>query len=355
MNRRYVADMLKTWPIILPLLLSMAAGAQTPSGEPDEPLEEVLVSARQWEVLEEDQDSWVDDSYAYASERTQALAEWMDGFFGDPTYDLEKAESHLRLRYSTSYNPEDDFNNKLRLRGKLKLPSTSERLSLVFSGEDGDDPVLPDNRRTDLPGESDSQAGLVYNISEIERNRYDLTLGLTSSGLKPGARFRRDAPIWESYEYRYTQRLEWEIDEGFYTTGRVNLNRALSNSQLARWSNRIIYGEETEGAEWRSTLSLSRRLVPGPKNRERVNSVFASVRGETDDANAINYSAGFLFRRQVYRPFIFVELEPAYHYRTRPEEGGNNTWGVLLRFEFLLKKDLVDKAAEVFATNEGGG
>ena len=41
---------------------------------------------------------------------------------------------------------DDDYNNKVRLRGKLQLPRLSKRLNLVFSGEDGDD--LTDDERT---------------------------------------------------------------------------------------------------------------------------------------------------------------------------------------------------------------
>ena len=83
--------------------------------------------------------NWVDTSHAYATNQTQALTQWMDNFFGDPNYDIEKAESLVRLEWVNDWDQEDNYNTKLRLRGKLQLPKVSKRLNLVFSGEDGDE------------------------------------------------------------------------------------------------------------------------------------------------------------------------------------------------------------------------
>ncbi|MCB1732863.1 MAG: hypothetical protein KDI21_20505, partial [Halieaceae bacterium] len=95
-------------------------------------------------------DNWVDDSHAYATEQAQALTQWMDDYFGDPNYELEAAESFLRLDFSTDWDQDDGNNNQVRLRGKLQLPKVSRRLNLVFSDESGDE-FLDDRdvRKTD--------------------------------------------------------------------------------------------------------------------------------------------------------------------------------------------------------------
>ncbi len=82
--------------------------------------------------------TWMDDSHAFATERAQELTEWMDGFFGDPVYELEKPESLMRLEWENTWDQQDNSNTRLRLRGKVRLPRLSERLSIIFSGEDGD-------------------------------------------------------------------------------------------------------------------------------------------------------------------------------------------------------------------------
>lgn len=279
--------------------------------------------------------NWVDESHAFATDRAQALTEWMDDFFGDPNYDLDRAESQVRIQWRNSWNEEDDYKTKLRLRGKLQLPKISQRLNLVFNGEDGDD-IVTDERTED-------SAGLLYNVDEHSGSRLDLTLTASSSSLRPGIRYRVKGQIFpdDDYFYRYTQRVEWEKDEGFYTTGQLNLDYALSSSRLARWSNRVVYGEETEGAEWRSAISLSKRRKSRLNGNQRVVSYFAAIDGYTDPELIENYTVGVVFRRQIYRKFFFIELEPSYMFRKRFEDDDREgLWNVVLRFEIALEKDL---------------
>ncbi|MEH6634883.1 MAG: hypothetical protein V7700_05155 [Halioglobus sp.] len=278
--------------------------------------------------------NWVDTSHAYATNQTQALTQWMDNFFGDPNYDIEKAESLVRLEWVNDWDQEDNYNTKLRLRGKLQLPKVSKRLNLVFSGEDGDE--LSEDER-----QNDDQVGLLYNVAERQRSRVDLTLGITSSDVRPGIRFRNQGPITDLYGYRYTQRLQYETDEGFYTTGQVNLDRSMGESKLIRWSNRIVYGEETDGAEWRTRLSYNQRVRPAHKKHQLVISYFGSINGVSDPSYTKNYRLGMLFRRQVYRQFLFMELEPSYNFRRRKiEEQRDGAWNIVIRFEVALQRDL---------------
>lgn len=289
--------------------------------------------------------SWVDAGHSVAAETTQALAEWMDEFFGDPTYDLEQAESLLRLKWKNRFDQEDGYDTKLRLGGKIQLPRISKRLNLVFSGEDGDDLGRIDEPGSGLTETEENQAGLVYTITDDTRDRFDLTLGVNSSGLRPGARYRLQGPLGDTFGYRYTQRLEWEWDEGFYTTGRLDLNRALSEKDLVRLANRLVYGEETDGLEWRSTLSYNHRMSHRGGRRYQINTLFASVLGSTDPSYTRNYSFGALFRRQVFRKYLFVELEPSYNFRKDSEdESRYGAWTVLLRFEIMFREDLARRA-----------
>ena len=64
--------------------------------------------------------TWVDSSHAYATNQAQALVEWMDAFFGDQTYNLEQAESYLRLEFIEDWDQDDGNKFKVRLRGKVQ-------------------------------------------------------------------------------------------------------------------------------------------------------------------------------------------------------------------------------------------
>lgn len=286
------------------------------------------------------EENWVDDSHSYATEQAQALTEWMDNYFGEPNYELEAAESFLRLDFSTDWDQDDGNNNQIRLRGKLQLPKLSKRLNLVFSDESGDE-FDPDRSERQL----DDNVGLVYEVTESNRSRFDLTAGLKWFGVRPGVRYRFQDSFSDLYSYRLTQRIQWETDEGFYSTSQAELNRAMGENTFLRWNNRVVYGEETKGTEWVTRLSLfERRRTLSRKQKVGIN-YFAAVNGVTDPESYVrNYRMGVLFRRQVYRKFLFLEIEPAYNYRKRdPDDKRQFAWSIGLTLQVALERDLARK------------
>jgi hypothetical protein len=288
--------------------------------------------------------TWIDTSHSFATNQTLALAQWMDDFFGDPEYDADRAESFLRLQFQGDWDQEDDESFRVRLRGRVQLPKLSKRLSLVFSGEDGDE--LTEDER-----DGEDTVGLQVEISESRRSRWDATLGFTSSGLRPGVRFRRQDVINEKNSYRFTQRVQWEDDDGFYTTGQVDLNHFIDEDDALRWSNRVVYGEETDGAEWRTRLAWrQRRDIDG--KRPYALSYFGAINGVTDPSSYVkNYRLGVEFRRKIYRDFLFFEVEPSWNYRRRNYDDDRDTaWAIMLRLEVALQRDLMRKKSE----GEGG-
>ena len=57
-----------------------------------------------------------------------------------------------------------------------------------------------------------------------------------------------------------------------------------------------------------------------------------------------NYKLGFLFRRQIYRNFLFMELQPAYNYRRRnADEQRRGVWSIVFKLEIALERDLRQK------------
>ncbi len=276
--------------------------------------------------------TWVDTTHAYATNQAQALTEWMDDFFGDQNYDLERPESLLRLEWGNTWDQEDGSKSRLRLRGKLQLPALSERLNLVFSGDDGD--TLEEDER-----DSVDDVGVFYKLGERTRSRVDLTLGVDWGELTPGVRYRNQGPVGDLYRYRFTQRLEYESDEGLHSTSELNLDHALAENKLLRWGSRAIYGEETEGVEWRTRLAVRQRFETPTLHDPFVFSYFATVKGVSDPNYIKNYRFGILFRRQVFRRYFFAEIEPSYNLRKREGESRDGVWNVTLRFEILLEPD----------------
>lgn len=296
-----------------------------------------------WEAAAPEQDpnepaiNWVDTSHAALTDQAQRMTEWMDDFFGDPEYILEQAESQLRLEFFERYETDRGNDFKVRLRGKLQLPKVSQRLNLVFSGEESE---LDSEEEREVSNES----GLQYQLGDQEqdkRSRFDLTLGYSSGHLRPGVKYRNQGSIDDRHSYRYLQRLQYEDGENFYTIAQLDLNRSIDEDSIVRWGNRIIYGEKTEGVEWRTGLTLRQRLNTDSTRPVAIN-YFTSVNGVTRDKDYVkNYRLGFRWRRQVYRDYLFVEIEPSYNYiRREYEDKRNSVLGIVLRLEFALERDL---------------
>lgn len=282
-------------------------------------------------------ESWVDISHTVAADSAQALVEWTDNFFGDPTYDLEKAESFLRLEFENEWDEEKGNDFGVRLRGKVQLPKISQRVDLLFS--DDDTAAGDREERSDLDSVS-----LQVNVRENKRSRLDGTLGWSSGAPKPGVRFRIEDDINKQNSYRYVQRLQWANDEDFFTLGQVDLFRVLDSDDMVRWSNRAKWGQETDGVEWRTRLSLFQRYYEDTKRPMAFNH-FLTIRGETrPDSYVQNYALGTVFRRQIYRDFLFFEFEPSANYRQPGyDEDRDLVWQVVLRLEIHLARDLVKR------------
>ena len=318
---------------------SVEAKAETPEDQiggwqPLAPDEEEILEEIQVEHQEEDV-NWVDDSHAYVTDQAQALTEWMDEYFGDTNNDLEKAESLLRLEVADDWESDEGHDLSVRLRGKLQMPRVSRRLNLVFSGDDSD--VVDSEDR-----ESENQVALQYQLGEERtRSRIDLTMGFASGNLRPGVKYRNEAPIDERHSYRFLERLQYEDGEGFFSISQLDLNRVRDEDSVWRWSNRGEWGEHTDGVEWRTRLSLRKRYNPDSKRPYAIN-YFGTIRGVTrPDSYVKNYRVGLTWRKQVYRDFLFMELEPTYNFR-RPnlDEDRDGVWGLQVRFEIALERDL---------------
>jgi hypothetical protein len=262
------------------------------------------------------------------------LASWIDNFFSEPRTDIESADSLLRLTYENRWQQDDGSSEAIKLRGKIHLPGINKRLSLIFEDEDGDD----SEERTDLDtlsSDSEStQLSLQYKAREGTRVRVDYGLGISSSFKgKAKVRYRYQLPWSETTTHRLTETLYFVDGDGFGLRSHYELDYAITDSRLVRWSNKARFAEDIEGVEWSTRLSLARRL-----NKKRGASLFTWVSGETrPEYLTKSYGLGLLFRRDFYRSWLFLEVEPAYAWRKKSTElSRNGEWLFAFRVEMLI-------------------
>ena len=284
--------------------------------------------------VSESADGWVEGGHRYAARKADEMTQWVDNFFGNDERDLEQAYSRLRLR--TIYDWDDRLDNeiKVRLGGKVSLPQISERLDLVFRGEDMDG--FNDRGVEDA---DEDRIGLQYEVGPADRRngRFKLTVGFGSSGPKPGIKYVYQDALAETVNFRFTQRFTYDLGEGGYGSSRFVVDKALRERELIRAYTRFLYGEKTEGTEWSTSLSYARGWE-GASGRVGASWLYIGADGQTEPYDFVkNYKVGMRIRRQAYKDFLFWEIEPSYNWRIdEPYFNREGAWRIELRLEFLL-------------------
>ena len=233
-------------------------------------------------------------------------------------------------------------NFRVSVGGKVNLPQISKRLDLVFRGDDPADDINGQQDQSQSPIALQLQVGK----REETRHRFDLTLGVGSGGPKPGARYRYAIDFNDKNSLQFTERVQYEFDDGVISTSRLVLDHQLADNALLRSYSRVLWGEATDGVEASSSLQWIKfwqRQPPSSRGTdERGLMVYGEVSGQTEPYEYVsNYRVGFRYRRQTYRRYLFLEFEPSYNWRVdEPYDERAGAWKVEVRFEFLLFDDL---------------
>lgn len=266
------------------------------------------------EVAEKDKDGffglgWLDATQSFSSTRADALASQLDRFFGVERSDLEAAYSSLRLIPELRFHENEGVDPRLRLRGRLYLPRISERLSLIFSEDQGEGTsYYTQNRVFDEP--QSTRVNVELKLNDSRKHRFDFRVGLRSSmKLRTSVRYRYESPVSETLSNRLSETLYFIDGRGFGSFTQYQLDRGLSDTSLLRWSSEYRHEEKLDGDEWSTSLSYLRR-----QNDSTGVSYFARMAGNVEQSYIELYQVGVRWRGNVARPWLFWEFSPGYQW-----------------------------------------
>ena len=277
------------------------------------------------------EEPWIDARHKDLNKRADAFANWVDDFFGHARSVQDSPASIIRIRPQFEWDEEEDTDWKIRATGRLYLPKTNDRLSLVFLGQDEEftDEFYDPAATTD----GDSTIGLEYRIRDEDRHQTSLFAGMKAGPKgKLGARYRYQAPFLKRNRFRFSEEFFWIGGDGFGTLTRADIDRTLSSSTLLRWANKAEYSEESNGVEWNSRVAWIKRLDENAAFR-----AFTFIRGETDPEILKSRGFGVAYRRTFLRDWLFWEVEPRYAWRKRrPGKDREGVAMVTLRLELII-------------------
>ena len=116
-------------------------------------------------------------------------------------------------------------------------------------------------RRTRAGDEDDpsqSQIGLQVLLDESAggNHRTDFTVVIRCG--QAGVKYRSRRFWGSNTSFRFSQRAQYDFDDGAFATTKVDIDYALSRRSLIRSQNRLLYGEKSDGAEWSSNIGVVR-------------------------------------------------------------------------------------------------
>ncbi|HEX9050150.1 MAG TPA: hypothetical protein VF841_06400 [Anaeromyxobacter sp.] len=309
-------------------------------------------------------DTWLDAGHAFIEQRIFAPILRLDRFFSDERdIEPEREQSFLRWRNEVRFT-EDSKRPSFAtgLRATLRLPGLDRRLKrlrLVIAGDTRDaiDKLFPrqpspgtpvDQTQADQDTVGAGDAGLRYFLLDTLAYHADLGAGALVQ-LPPGVygrlRFRWAFPVGKLFLSRLALIGFWRSDVKFGTTASAELDRPVSSSLLFRLSGGGTRSERSKGIEWGSELAAIVPLPPSSAAQLAVATGGATEAWVVAPDPATGVARAFRtpqpdrtrvyarLRTDVYRRWIFVELEPEIAWPWTPERGRYSAWGLALRLE----------------------
>lgn len=264
---------------------------------------------------EEDDATAVDTMHKGITSAIVAPSQWLDSFFGDPSYEIENNRTRLKVRLGALTEKGDGTGYVAKVGFRLALPRTNKRLNLIVGGDADDDSELANNRADNIREETagtDSEnavAGLQYFLRRTARDNLSTLTGFRARGGQPvgilGARYRRSFPF-ETWQARFTQRVQWFTDNGFVVPSRLDFEQDIRENQLFR---QTLYGtwfENESGYFYGVSLALRQRL-----GSERALIYEWDNQFETRPTNRLEETSLRLrYRQAVWREWLKFDLMP---------------------------------------------
>lgn len=243
-----------------------------------------------------------------------ATAHWFDGLFGTRRYDQDSDATFGRVGLYGLWDRQDGFDPKLRLRARLAMPATKNRLGLLF-GHVNEREIVEDTQ----PG---AGASLPSSFEDVEDDAWLLGLGYSKqSGLTNGfdfgagiqigtpvdpyvkSSYRRNVIFSDATALRARQTVFWRDSRGYGETTEIDLDQLLTPHLLLRWDNSGTLAQDVRRLEWTSALIAFHSLG----NRRAIAYTGFASGVMNSDVPLTNYGVELRYRQQFLREWLFIE------------------------------------------------
>lgn len=271
----------------------------------------------------------------------QNTGEGLDRFFGSEDLDIISKKSHLTIQAPATFYGDAKMQSKWKFRLQIDLPKTNHRWKLFLSSFDEEEGVGENNPQLDEErsvNNKESRLGGRFLVTN-EKNR----LAKVDTGVKFVNGIQLNPFI--SYEDRYqaelthaiSSRSQYEFylenEDGLAWEAKQTFDKPLSKQHLLRSQSDISW--------WRKDqeVDLTQRFIYFYQpNKFRANAYYVNGYWQADnqamDFNAV--AVGMAWREQLYKDWLFAELEPRVTWLQKPE---NRLGSPNYSLRFMLEMD----------------
>jgi hypothetical protein len=288
---------------------------------------------------------WVDRSQRWLFQSVWRSAMRIDRVFGAEIDEKAYQEASGSIAPALLWDEFDGFQPKLRFNVNLPLPHLDDRFHAFVGRVNRDEYVT---ERSLESGAFPRQYGPVEDDQTL--------LGLRFRSPKQGAHFDADAGVRLDFPldpfvkgsyrflrgssertlYSFRETGFWQNSEGAGFTSRVDIERIIDMTWLARFTVSGTISQESEGVKGYTAF----QIIHGMPNRRAVAAeLFTS--GEMDaDVPLSNYGMKVAYRRSVSRDWLILEVRTSLTWpKDDVEQERKATWGVGVGFEMFFGTD----------------
>jgi len=238
----------------------------------------------------------------------------VDSFFADDRFYADTNESYARVSGETTWEAGDGTSSQARVRARIDLPGTRERLRLFMEGGDPEDDSSTES--SSIPKALDDND---YNIgleAQLENTgQWDIRPGAGVKARMPPDPFLRIRAIryerLDGWLMRFAAGAAEYLDDGTELQTRLDFDRTISPDWLFRSGSRVRYRDSKDRIEALQQFSVFQKL----SDRKALAYEIGLLAHDDPNWGVDHYYAQFRARFRVYKKWLFVELKPQLVFR----------------------------------------
>jgi len=240
----------------------------------------------------------------------------VDDFFGGAEFSDEENRSWARVRIGVVKPAGESLDPKARLKVRIVLPQSQQRLRLLFSTEDTD--INGSERRGAIENQTDQDAALalrfVRSLSDKLRLKFDIGARSRDSLIQIFGRISasNSRQFDSGWEYRISNNFFLFSSSGFENRFRVDIRKSINpaSNVFFRSSTSIESRNGLRGASVDQVFGVYADLSSRAAIAYEGLFSFVTSRDDEFDTRYLGAEFRIRYRRNVWRPWFYYEVWP---------------------------------------------